>query len=226
VARIVIIVSAVIIALVGLAFAVMNLGSGGSTPAVPTGGSTIAQDNSSSSADVEEAEEEDDTDARMDDVDDDADADDSADASEDEIYRTLVDAYEKMGSQADGIKDVAATLNNTIFTSDRAKREAAANDAYKLQEQVAGLLGDLRALDVPSSSRYYDDRKTLVALQEDLQKRIDVMCEAWDISLQYSTPKDHESAIKKPLGKDNDSSGTNIYKKDFESRYPSARPQK
>ena len=129
-----------------------------------------------------------------------------------------------MGGQADRIKDTAATLNNTIFTSNRSARQSAADDAKRLKQEVSDQLDELKRLSVPSGSKYYSSQQTLIELQQDLYNRIDVMCQAWDISLQYDSPKDHESAIKKPLGKDNDSNGVNVYKKDFESRYPSARP--
>ena len=221
--RIVIIVSAVIVVLVAVGFIVTNLGSCGSTSAPqPTESTAVVDGDSSSSADDGDGE---DADDETIDEDDGEDADDD-DARDDEIYGALSDAYDTMGDQANRIKDVAGVLNNTIFASDRAKREAAARDAYDLQGQVADLLDELNGLDVASSSRYHTDWQTLIELQEDLQKRIDVMCEAWDISLQYSKPKDHEAAITKPLGKDNDSKGVNIYKKDFEDRYPNARPQR
>ena len=220
--RIVIIISVAVIALIAIGFFIMNMAPGcSSDSSVSPESTSVAVEESSSTTDVE-----DDTNPLdpADDVDDADDADDADDMDEDAIYRALLDAYDTMGDQNNRIKDTAATLNNTIFVADRSKRQAAADDASRLKEQVVSLLDDLKELDVPASSRYYDDQETLIGLQEDLYNRIDVMCQAWDISLQYDKPKDHESAITKPLGKDNDSKGVNIYKKDFESRYPGARP--
>lgn len=220
--RIVIIVSAAIVAIVAIMFIVMNMGQ--------CSGSPVPQPSSSTEVVIEDMDDAGDTDDLdgLDDADDADDADDVDDdaVSDEDIYRVLNDAYDRMGSQADRIKDTAATLNNTIFVSDSSKRNAAASDAYALEAEVLDLRETLSDLDVPFDSRYYSDQQTLLELQEDLYMRIDVMCQAWDISLQYSNPKDHEAAIKKPLGKDNDSSGLNIYKKDFENRYPNARPQR
>lgn len=147
--------------------------------------------------------------------------------NEEELYEELVDIYETMGVQADHIKGVASTLNNTIFVSDWRARQQASDEAHDLMDDVESQLNRLEKLSSSNNgSRYSGDIATLVDLQQDLYKRIKVMCEAWDISLDYSNPKDHESAIKKPLGKDNDSNGVNIYKKDFEARYPDARPER
>lgn len=149
----------------------------------------------------------------------------SSQDSDEQLYEELVDIYDTMGTQADRIKDVATTLNNTIFTSDKQARQNASRAAHDLFDEVDSQLARLKTLRSDSSStRYASDIDTLIDLQQDLYNRIDVMCQAWDISLSYSNPKDHEAAIKKPLGKDNDSNGVNIYKKDFESRYPGARP--
>ena len=149
----------------------------------------------------------------------------SSQDSDEQLYEELVDAYDAMGAQADRIKTVATTLNNTIFTSDKQARQSASREAHDLLDEVDSQLARLKTLQSSSSStRYASDIETLIELQQDLYNRIDVMCQAWDISLSYSNPKDHEAAIKKPLGKDNDSNGVNIYKKDFESRYPGARP--
>ena len=149
----------------------------------------------------------------------------SSQDSDEELYEELVGIYDTMGTQADRIKSVAATLNNTIFTSDKQARQNASREAHDLLDEVDDQLARLKTLQSGSSStRYASDIDTLIELQQDLYNRIDVMCQAWDISLSYSNPKDHEAAIKKPLGKDNDSNGVNIYKKDFESRYPGARP--
>ena len=144
---------------------------------------------------------------------------------EEELYAELVGIYDAMGTQADRIKSVATTLNNTIFVSDKQARQSASREAHDLFDEVDAQLERLKTLKSNSSStRYASDIDTLIDLQQDLYNRIDVMCQAWDISLSYSNPKNHEAAIKKPLGKDNDSNGVNIYKKDFESRYPGAHP--
>ena len=144
---------------------------------------------------------------------------------EDAVYDELVDIYDAMGTQADRIKNVAGTLNNTVFTADKQTRQNAAREAYDLQDEISAQMAQLKQLGSSyTGTRHDGEIETLIDLQEDLCKRIDVMCEAWDISLSYSNPKQHDAEILKPLARDNDSKGINVYKKDFESRYPDSRP--
>ena len=226
------IVCIAIVAVIAVAFIVLNMGScsGSSTFAPQSSASTASEPADSSETSAVDADDDDDG-ADDDDADDDADdegaADEDADdADDDEVYDELNEAYYTMGGQADRIRDVAATLNSTIFKKDYAERKSAADAAYRLQDEVYDLLSDLEETSVPADSHHFGTKQTLIELQQDLCKRIDVICEAWDISLQHDNPKSHESEIRKPLGRDNDSKGVNIYKKDFESRFADARPQR
>ena len=229
------IVCIAIVAVIAVAFIVLNMGScsGSSTFAPQSSASTASEPADSSETSAVDADDDDDDadddDADDDDADDEGAADEDADdddADDDEVYDELNEAYYTMGGQADRIRDVAATLNNTIFKKDYAERTSAADAAYRLQDEVYDLLSDLEETSVPADSHHFGTKQTLIELQQDLCKRIDVICEAWDISLQHDNPKSHESEIRKPLGRDNDSKGVNIYKKDFESRFADARPQR
>ncbi len=75
------------------------------------------------------------------------------------------------------------------------------------------------------SSKNYSSWKDIVALYDDLDHRIDAICDAWEISLKYAKPADHKDEIVAPLSRDN-VAGTNDnkYRQDFEDRYPSAKP--
>ena len=75
------------------------------------------------------------------------------------------------------------------------------------------------------SSKNYSSWKDIVALYDDLDHRIDAICDAWEISLKYAKPADHKDEIVAPLARDN-VAGTNDnkYRLDFEDRYPGAAP--
>ena len=75
------------------------------------------------------------------------------------------------------------------------------------------------------SSKNYSSWKDIVALYDDLDNRIDAICDAWEISLKYAKPADHKNEIVAPLSRDN-VAGTNDnkYRLDFEERYPGAKP--
>ncbi len=77
----------------------------------------------------------------------------------------------------------------------------------------------------PTSSKNYSSWKDIVALYDDLDHRIDAICDAWEISLKYTKPANHKNEIVAPLSRDN-VAGTNDnkYRLDFEERYPGAKP--
>ena len=63
------------------------------------------------------------------------------------------------------------------------------------------------------------------SLYDDLDHRIDAICDAWEISLKYSKPEDHKDEIVAPLARDNEpGTSSNKYRLDFEDRYPGAKP--
>ena len=150
----------------------------------------------------------------------------SANRADETSYEALLSLYGEMGSADQAISTCATDFNNTYLSSDVDKRLDAANNANSVQQGVAALLDDLQHLNISSGSPYYSDYQTMLQLQSDLQHRIDVICEAWDIDLQYtSDPKPYEAQITEPLGRDK-VNGSNKYKQDFDKVYPSAKPQK
>ncbi len=150
----------------------------------------------------------------------------SANLADEAAYEALVSLYGEMGSADQAISTCATDFNNTYLSSDVNKRHDAAANAYSVQQSVAALLDDLQSLNISSGSPYYSDYQTMLQLQSDLQYRIDVICEAWSIDLQYtSDPKPYEAQITEPLGRDK-VNGSNKYKQDFDKVYPSAKPQK
>ena len=75
------------------------------------------------------------------------------------------------------------------------------------------------------SSKNYSSWKDIVALYDDLDNRIDAICDAWEISLKYAKPADHKDEIVTPLARDNEpGTNSNKYRQDFENRYPGAKP--
>lgn len=149
----------------------------------------------------------------------------SASAADEATYQALLAAYDDMGSADQAISACATTFNSVYLSSDFDRRIDAANEANSVQQEVSGILQDLQGLGVSSGSPYYGDYTVLLQLQNDLQHRIDVICEAWDIDLQYQDDaKSFESTITEPLGRDK-VNGSNKYKQDFDKVYPTAQPQ-
>lgn len=159
---------------------------------------------------------------KLDDDDDDDDA-----IGEQNIYDQLSSYYNRLSDLDQQVRDCATTFNTYYLKDDRSSRRSASDTAEALEEQISDLKDEVEDLDVPVDSQNYSSWKDIITLYDDLENRIDVICDAWEISLEYSSPANHKDEIVAPLARDN-VAGTNDnkYRLDFEDRYPGAKPVK
>lgn len=155
---------------------------------------------------------------------DDDDEEDEA-GGEQSIYDQLSSYYSRLSDLDQQIRDCAATFNTYYLEDDCSSRQSASDTAEALEDQISGLKDEVEDLDVPVDSQNYSSWKDIIALYDDLENRIDIICDAWEISLEYSSPANHKDEIVAPLARDN-VAGTNDnkYRLDFEDRYPGAKP--
>lgn len=159
------------------------------------------------------------------DDDDDDDAHDAATISEQNVYDQLSSYYSRLSDLDQQVRDCATTFNTYYLKDDRSSRQSASDAAEALEDQIGDLKDEVEDLDVPIDSQNYSSWKDIITLYDDLENRIDVICDAWEISLDYSSPANHKDEIVAPLARDN-VAGTNDnkYRLDFEDRYPGAAP--
>ena len=157
--------------------------------------------------------------------DDDDDAHDAATISEQNVYDQLSSYYSRLSDLDQQVRDCATTFNTYYLKDDRSSRQSASDAAEALEDQIGDLKDEVEDLDVPIDSQNYGSWKDIITLYDDLENRIDVICDAWEISLDYSSPANHKDEIVAPLARDN-VAGTNDnkYRLDFEDRYPGAAP--
>lgn len=157
--------------------------------------------------------------------DDDDDAHDAATIGEQNIYDQLSSYYNRLSDLDQQVRDCATTFNTYYLKDDRSSRQSASDAAEALEDQIGDLKDEVEDLDVPIDSQNYSSWKDIITLYDDLENRIDVICDAWEISLEYSSPANHKDEIVAPLARDN-VAGTNDnkYRLDFEDRYPGAAP--
>lgn len=157
--------------------------------------------------------------------DDDDDARDAATISEQNVYDQLSSYYSRLSDLDQQVRDCATTFNTYYLKDDRSSRQSASDAAEALEDQIGDLKDEIEDLDVPIDSQNYSSWKDIITLYDDLENRIDVICDAWEISLEYSSPANHKDEIVAPLARDN-VAGTNDnkYRLDFEDRYPGAAP--
>lgn len=155
----------------------------------------------------------------------DDDAHDAATISEQNVYDQLSSYYSRLSDLDQQVRDCATTFNTYYLKDDRSSRQSASDAAEALEDQISDLKDEVEDLDVPIDSQNYSSWKDIITLYDDLENRIDVICDAWEISLEYSSPTNHKDEIVAPLARDN-VAGTNDnkYRLDFEDRYPGAAP--
>lgn len=159
------------------------------------------------------------------DDDDDNDDDGEATLSEQNLYRRLSEYYGLLEDLDSQVRACAEAFNGGYLEEDRTTRQNLAEVAERTEDTIEQYYDIVEDLDVPMSSKNYSSWKDIVALYDDLDNRIDAICDAWEISLKYAKPADHKDEIVTPLAHDNEpGTNSNKYRQDFEDRYPGAKP--
>ena len=159
--------------------------------------------------------------------DDDDDDEDGGEAtlSEQNLYRRLSEYYDLLEDLDSQVRACAQTFNGSYLEEDRTTRQNLADVAERTEDTIEQYYDIVEDLDVPTSSKNYSSWKDIIALYDDLDHRIDAICDAWEISLKYSKPEDHKDEIVAPLARDNEpGTSSSKYRLDFEDRYPGAKP--
>lgn len=157
--------------------------------------------------------------------DDDDDDDGEATLSEQNLYRRLSEYYDLLEDLDSQVRACAEAFNGGYLEEDRTARQNLADVAERTEDTIEQYYDIVEDLDVPMSSKNYSSWKDIVALYDDLDHRIDAICDAWEISLKYAKPADHKDEIVAPLVGDNEpGTNSNKYRQDFEDRYPGAKP--
>lgn len=157
--------------------------------------------------------------------DDDDDDDGEATLSEQNLYRRLSEYYDLLEDLDNQVRACAQAFNGSYLEEDRTTRQNLADVAERTEDTIEQYYDIVEDLDVPMSSKNYSSWKDIVALYDDLDNRIDAICDAWEISLKYAKPTDHKDEIVAPLAGDNEpGTNSNKYRQDFEDRYPGAKP--
>lgn len=157
--------------------------------------------------------------------DDDDEDDGEATLSEQNLYRRLSEYYDLLEDLDSQVRACAQAFNGSYLEEDRTARQNLADVAERTEDTIEQYYDIVEGLDVPTSSKNYSSWKDIVALYDDLDHRIDAICDAWEISLKYAKPADHKDEIVVPLARDNEpGTNSNKYRQDFEDRYPGAKP--
>lgn len=141
------------------------------------------------------------------------------DAAESSFHSSLVSYYNALSDYNSRIKTAADNFNNNYTKDDLSLRTNYDHSANSLLSELQQQRDSLYSLSVPSNTSYSSQYTDLKRCYDDCVERIRVIAQAWDNSIQYSNPKDHQSEIIAPMTADN-VNGHNKYYTDFNSVYP------
>ncbi len=143
-----------------------------------------------------------------------------------ETFQTLSDYYGQLSGFDTQISETATAFNAHYLDSDQSVRADYAAAASNVLSLVTAALDQVKALALPETSVYYTDWGNVMTLYECLVNRANVLSQAWAVSAAASNPSDASvtSQISAILGADNNESGVNIYKAQYEQLYPTAQP--
>ena len=146
-------------------------------------------------------------------------------AAERDTYNKLNSYYGKLSSYDESVRSCATTFNQDYIKDSYSIRNSDKTQAENLRDEIESMYDEVNDMTVDTSSKNYNSWKDIITLYDDLFNRIDVICDAWDVSCDYSSPEDHKDEIVAPLARDN-ISGTNDnkYRVDYEQRYEGAKP--
>lgn len=136
-------------------------------------------------------------------------------------FLTLEEAYQ-WADYCDDYVERAAKEFNAHYLDSREQRQAsaeiattAANIINNHVEAISEISFDV-SLDFPWYNFYLDVQE----LYECLDSRIQAITSAWEISLSYESPSQHQSEILEPLERAKDATGSNRYFKRYKEVYP------
>ena len=146
-------------------------------------------------------------------------------AAERDTYNKLSSYYGKLSSYDESVRNCATTFNQDYIKDSYSVRDSDKTQAENLRDEIESMYDEVNDMTVDASSKNYNSWKDIITLYDDLFNRIDVICDAWEVSCGYSSPEDHKDEIVAPLARDN-ISGTNDnkYRVDYEQRYDGAKP--
>ena len=136
-------------------------------------------------------------------------------------YQNLTRYYDALADYDSRIAACATDFNNNYALESYSDRRAYLSTAQTLSSELSSSISSLSATSV--SSNYAGTKSEIQTCYSDCKNRIDVIIEAWNISLKYSVPKNHKDTIIAPIKRDSDGQN-NRYYTDFNNRYPNCCP--
>lgn len=120
----------------------------------------------------------------------------------DTAYDVLTGYYDTIGDYQDRIGDIVTSFNGGYNNRSLARRQEASADAYALRDEVQQTITELDGLTLSDDTLYSEDLDHLKSLATWMFNRVNVICNAWDVSLSFpdnESMSQHTDEILEPL---------------------------
>lgn len=143
----------------------------------------------------------------------------------DDAYDALSSAYGDLTDYNDQVASCVDDFNRYYVSSNKTNRQNAYDTANALLTELQSRQADLQALQFADGSGYASQRDSIAELYGYEAGRVQTLIDAWQVSLKYDMPSEHESEILAVLS-ESYSRGTNTDLENYNELYPNARPVK
>lgn len=143
---------------------------------------------------------------------------------DDRHYDYLFALYTRIAGYDADVATMAENFNAYFTTWDWTTAHAEQVSVSTLNSLALGEYDRLCEQGIPQDSAFYACSQDALTLLQDLSMRALPIQAAWEIRANYDVPADHAAEICAPFAWDADENGVNIYKRDFDERYPGANP--
>ena len=139
------------------------------------------------------------------------------------LYEKLNSLYLDLDRFDSQIAQTASDFNNNYTSSDLNVRYNYMTKTNDLYEDIYRKSVELSETNVPAGSPNSTAYNEMMVCYQDCLNRTSVILQAWERSVDTSDPSYYKEYILEPITSSNDGS-TNMYLKDFDARYPKAKP--
>lgn len=143
--------------------------------------------------------------------------------TEEQIFQTLSSEYSALDGYSNRIVSCVDDFNSWYIARDMNKRQASQATAEKVKSDLEAAKAEIESLKISNNSPYASDAANLIELYDCQIGRITSLTDAWEVSVQYEVPSEHQDEILAALSA-NYVGGNNPYLERYDELYPSSKP--
>ncbi len=146
-----------------------------------------------------------------------------SEATEKKIHTQLTSKYNDLAPLAEDVAEAVSTFDATVDEASASARKSALSKAKALYTKASDASAAMQSLSVPAKSQYRANYDDMLILYDDLATAADVLRRAWSVACG-SVDVSGKTEPRQVVAAYSDSSGKLNALKDYEKRYPGARP--